>query len=264
MSTPRNLIAVAIDDDLISDSISDLNEISAKAAALAKKLHVPLTSIKDINFQYLLVYCADRLECRMIGKSAPNPLYVDFISGTVGHRIRFGGGKGQLVARAVGLKKTPDAKIIDLTAGLGRDAFILASLGADVVMVERSPIIAALLSDGLARAKQESWVQDLKISLVEQDAKAYLESLRGPAPDVIFLDPMFPERSKSALVKKEMRYLHDLVGPDADARELFDAALTLRPKRIVVKRSKSAPYISAMTPSTQFLGKSTRFDVYFN
>jgi 16S rRNA (guanine1516-N2)-methyltransferase len=79
---------------------------------------------------------------------------------------------------------------------------------------------------------------------------------------VIYLDPMFPPRQKSALVKKEMRVLHDLVGADTDAEQLFDAARATSIRRIVVKRPRIAPALSRVPASHNFCGKSNRFDVY--
>lgn len=135
------------------------------------------------------------------------PLSVDFVSGKAAHRRQFGGGRGQLVAKACGLTKGITPSVVDATAGLGRDAFVLASLGAQVLMIERVEAIAALLQDGLERAASadETALIAGRMALRHGDAAEQLAALIADAefaPQVIHLDPMFPHREKSALVKK--------------------------------------------------------------
>jgi len=196
-------------------------------------------------------------------------IYVDFLSGALAHRRKYGGGKNQLIAKAVGIKSTEKLFVLDVTAGLGRDAFVLATLGCDVLMCERSKIIYALLEDGLKRAEKEEWFRALSLKLICIDAIDYLQTITetlSPTPtfipDVIYIDPMFPERTKSALVKKEMRILREVVGDDVDSEKLFQLALTVAKKRVVVKRSALAPTITEDKPDIIFKGSSSRFDVY--
>lgn len=189
----------------------------------------------------------------------------DFTGGRMRHRHHHGGGVGQAIARAVGIKHTSELLIADLTAGLGEDAFVLAGLGARVVMVERHPVVAALLEDGLRRARQESQNPGLRaaierMSLVAADARIWL--VTADKPDVICLDPMFPERHKSALVRKEMQVLQRLVGADRDGDELFELALGRAQYRVVVKRARHAPPLAGREPTFAVTGKTTRFDVY--
>lgn len=188
-------------------------------------------------------------------------LRIDFTSGAVAHRRQFGGGRGQALPRAVGMKsgKTPD--IVDATAGLGRDAFLLASLGAQVTLIERSPRMHALLADALARAA-DSEVDEIvgRMTLLFGDAKELLPTL---SPDVILIDPMHPERKKSALVKKEMRLIREIVGVDSDATELMNVALRTARKRVVLKWPQKADPLAGMpAASHQITGKSTRYDVF--
>lgn len=195
------------------------------------------------------------------------PLWVDFVGGKVGHRRRFGGGRGQLVAKACGLAKGVTPNVVDATAGLGRDAFVLASLGARVLMVERVPTIAALLADGLVRASKEAETADIaaRMQLRAGDAAKHLAAIVADAdfsPHVVHLDPMFPHREKSALVKKEMRLFRELAGDDADASELLHAALSVATHRVVVKRPRKAPPIEGPTPQHTIEGKTSRYDVY--
>lgn len=185
------------------------------------------------------------------------------MGGPVGHRRRFGGGRRQPLPRAAGFVGGVTPSIIDATAGLGRDAFLLASMGAEVTLIERSPAVHALLAEGLARAADaggETAAVIGRMTLLQGDARTLLAGL---AADVVLVDPMHPERTKSALVKQEMRLLRDLVGADEDALELMQAALACAAKRVVLKwplRAEPMPGLQA--PSHQILGKTLRFDVF--
>ncbi len=218
---------------------------------------------------YQLITINNRLSLKLNGKNAPGPICVDFIKGTLAHRKKFGGGKNQLIAKAVGIKPKIKLSVLDVTAGLGRDAFVLATLGCNVVMCERSKIIFALLEDGLKRAEKESWFRALSLKLIHVDAIAYLKEISCSAtpthtPDVIYIDPMFPEKNKSALVKKEMRVLREVVGDDIDSAQLLTVALSIAKKRVVVKRAKLAPTLTDKKPDVVYKGKSCRFDVYLS
>ncbi|HEG4448463.1 TPA: class I SAM-dependent methyltransferase [Aeromonas hydrophila] len=214
--------------------------------------------------QFALVFTTARLELRKLDEPKLGAVYVDFVEGAVAHRRKFGGGRGQSIAKAVGLKASAMPRVVDATAGLGRDAFVLASLGCKVTMIERSPVVAALLQDGLARAALDPeigpWVRE-RMQLLHGPA---VETLLGltERPDVIYLDPMFPHKQKSALVKKEMRVFQSLVGPDLDADALLPAALAMADKRVVVKRPDYAGWLNEHKPSMAIETKSNRFDVY--
>ena len=213
-----------------------------------------------------LCVSAERLELRQFGPNAPGPVCVDFVDGAVGHRRRFGGGRGQLIARAVGLKKGHTPSVVDATAGLGRDAFVLAQLGCRVAMIERSPVVAALLSNGMERAARDEDVASVieRLSLHVADAAQWLNALtEEQRPDVVYVDPMHPDRRKAAKVKKEMRLFRQLVGGDEDEGELLKAALLAADKRVVVKRPRKAAAIAGPEPGLVMSGKSTRYDIYF-
>lgn len=193
--------------------------------------------------------------------NTPSPLTIDFTSGAIAHRLRFGGGRGQALPRAVGMKggKTPD--VVDATAGLGRDAFLLASLGAQVTLIERSEQMHALLADALARAADSDVAEIIaRMTLLQGDAKDLLPDL---SPEVVLVDPMHPERNKSALVKKEMRLIRQIVGVDSDAPALMKVALGCARKRVVLKWPQKADLMEGLPkPSHQITGKSTRYDVF--
>ena len=191
----------------------------------------------------------------------------DFHGARTTYRRIKGGGRGQMIAKAVGFKGDAAPSVLDCTAGLGADAFVLASLGCRVTLLERVAVVRELLRDGLEQArKQEDRALDVilqRMHLAEGDALSHLAGMdAATAPEVVYLDPMFPPRSKSALVKKEMRVFHELVGIDADAHELLPAALSVARKRVVVKRPRIAPALTGVRPSHVLEGKRNRYDIY--
>ena len=212
---------------------------------------------------WYLCWTGEALVLRSTELSKQGDILVDFASGAATHRRKFGGGKSEAIAKAVGLTKKPGLTVVDATAGLGRDALVLASLGAKVTLVERQPAVAALLADGLRRAALDpelaDWLPE-RMQLVFAASQQALTEL--PSPDVVYLDPMFPAREKSALVKKEMKAFHQVVGSDEDADALFPLAWQLASKRVVVKRPGYAEFLAGQKPSMQIEGKNNRFDVY--
>ena len=207
---------------------------------------------------------AEGLQFVELGPQAPGAVRVDFVEGAVAHRRLFGGGTGQMIAKAVGVQPGVRPQVLDATAGLGRDAFVLASLGCSMTLIERQPLVAALLEDGLMRARQSAEVAPIaaQMRLLQGNAIELLSAWSDEAPQVIYLDPMFPHRDKSALVKKEMRLFRPLVGDDLDAPALLAAALALASHRVVVKRPRKAPCIEGAKPSYVLEGKSSRYDIY--
>ena len=190
-------------------------------------------------------------------------LRVDFVSGAVAHRLRFGGGRGQALAKAMGLRSGKTPMIVDATAGLGRDSFLLASLGAQVTMIERSEKMHGLLVQGMKRAAQEgSEFREIigRMTLLKGDAK---DLLLGMSAEVILIDPMHPPRTNSALVKRELRQVREIVGTDEDAADLVMVALQNALSRVVLKWPAKADPITGIQPcSHQIVGKSTRYDVF--
>ena len=190
-------------------------------------------------------------------------LRLDFAGGAVGYRFRSGHSRGHPLVKAVGLKQDRMPSIADATAGLGRDSFLLASIGLDVVMLERSAEVHALLADALARASAAS--PELaevvaRMTLIHADARERLPELR---PEVVMIDPMHPPRQNTALVKQEMRLLSDIVGADGDSHELMQVALAAARERVVLKWPlRAAPLPGAPKPSHQFAGKTVRYEVF--
>ncbi len=211
-----------------------------------------------------LVLTPDRLELRKLDEPKLGGIFVDFVTGAMAHRRKFGGGRGEAVAKAVGIKGGYLPDVIDATAGLGRDAFVLAALGCRVRMLERHPVVAALLDDGLRRGYADAeiggWLRE-RLTLLHVVSQQALSDIT-PAPDVVYLDPMYPHRQKSAMVKKEMRVFQSLVGPDEDADALLEPARRLAKKRIVVKRPDYAEPLAGIATQSAVVTKSHRFDIY--
>lgn len=217
--------------------------------------------------RYQLVQTPDRLELHDTHDPKVGPVYVDFVEGKAQHRRKFGGGKGQDIAKAIGLHKFKQPHVLDATAGLGREAFVLATLGCTVTMLERSPTVHALLADAIKRAlvSSDAEVVDIvsRMTLHLADAHAWLKQFGTDlAPDIIYCDPMFPERQKSALVQKEMRFFHEVVGVDGDSDSLLEFACAHAKQRVVVKRPRHAPELAGRKPAFVIAGKTVRYDVY--
>ena len=168
----------------------------------------------------------------------------------------------ELLVRAARTRGVATPTAVDATAGLGEDSLLLAAAGFTVTMFERDPVIAALLSDALDRAANDSQLAEVvaRMTLVEGDSVAGLREL-GFSPDVVFLDPMFPERTKSAAVKKKFQLLHHLERPCEDEEGLLAAALSARPRKVVIKRPPKGPWLAGAKPSHSLTGKAVRYDV---
>lgn len=227
---------------------------------LAAQYDLPQVEADTQTYPFLLTYQDNKLVLQPMADKGPGAIAVDFVGGRAAYR-RTRGGQKELVARACGVKGANMPRIIDATAGLGRDAFVLAHLGCSVTMLECSPVIAALLADGLKRLYAEPAVATgIQLTLIHTDAVSYLQ--KQPVVDVVYLDPMYPQSKKDALVKKEMRLLRSIVGNDDNAEALLEAALACAQRRVVVKRPRLAPTVNHRKPDIVYSGKNSRFDVY--
>lgn len=201
------------------------------------------------------------------GDNGKAQVQADFVGGALAHRRRFGGGMGQDIAKAIGVSGAYKPTVVDATAGLGRDSFVLATLGCRVTAVERNPVVAALLEDGLRRGEIHADVVDVvtRMTLIHQGSHEYLAQCAEQLvkPDVVYLDPMFGDDAKgSAQVKKDMQAFRSLVGADDDADGLLDVALAAARCRVVVKRGRKAAPLAGKSPGYALTGKSNRFDIY--
>ncbi|PTB95518.1 SAM-dependent methyltransferase [Marinobacter sp. B9-2] len=240
-----------------------------QAEALAESLGLDNLGVvrpRDVGDIPVLLFLDEQgLGLQLTGKGAPGPVRAEFVTGKMGYRREHGGGAGQQVAKAVGLQKTrATLHVVDATAGLGQDAFVLASLGCRVTLFERNPVIHALLADGLARAALNLDCAAIveRMRLLEGSSIDWLAQADAEAADIVYLDPMFPHRDKSALVKKEMQVFRTIVGDDEDSGQLLAGALERARYRVVVKRPRKAPAIEGPEPTTRIEGKSSRYDVY--
>ncbi|HEY0961218.1 MAG TPA: class I SAM-dependent methyltransferase [Pseudomonadales bacterium] len=195
---------------------------------------------------------------------------VDFLDAALQYRVRTSG-KRQGLGKAVGLDKASGISVLDATAGLGRDAYVLAALGCHVSLMERAPLVHALLDDGLRRARRDGdasvqAVLDRMLLLHGDSRERFAAIARGdaPQPDVVYLDPMFPPRSKSASVKKDIALLHTLLGAEEDFTGLFVAALPCATHRVVVKRPGGKHDATLPQPAFTVPGKAAHFEVYVN
>lgn len=241
--------------------LADPQCIAAQARHLSEALGIPLVSAPQEQ-ALLLRLTPERLElCKPADPELPGTLWVDFDRPAVRHRA-FHPGR-ELLVQAAKVRHTESPLLIDATAGLGRDGFLLAAAGFRVQMVERNPIVAALLRDGLERAARLPRLAAItdRIHLSVGDALEYLVRLEEQ-PDVIYLDPMFPQRSKTAKVKQDLRLLQLLDDHDDDPEQLLQAALAIQPKKVVVKRPLKGTVLQGAPPSYTLRGKTVRFDIY--
>lgn len=244
-----------------------LAEQGARWAALAQQPYAGLGDPRHLSStEFILWLDQTGLKLQQTGRKAPGPVWVDFAHGAADHRRQYGGGRGQMVAKAVGLKPGVNPQVLDATAGLGGDAFVLACLGAQVHMQERNPVVYSLLADGVARlheaALNEATVLQPIAARISLASAVCQSGQQMETADVVYLDPMFPSREKSAAVKKEMTAFHSLVGEDPDQDVLLEQALAVARYRVVVKRPRKAPWLANQKPALELTGKSSRFDIY--
>ena len=240
------------------------HSLSEKASEFAKIHHYAFHTQENDSYELQLIFEDDKIELH--DTTLNTNIFVDFVEGALAHREKYGGGKGQAIAKAIGLNKIKNPTVIDATAGLARDAYVLATMGCRVTLLEASPILYTLISNGIERARlsdNDEHSVDNFIDLINSDSKHYLKQLDADSkPDVIYIDPMYPERKKSALVKKDMQILHKLIGKSEDESDLLDTALLMAKRRVVVKRPSHAEPVTGIKPTMSISSKKTRYDVY--
>lgn len=244
------------------------------AQHLANRLSLPLNAGQA---SYSLKYNREGL-LALTELASGLSVVADFSSPRMVYRLAQGLRREMLI-RAVGVKPGDSKVVVDATAGLGQDAFLLAAAGCQVLMVERSAVVHALLESALEKAKtsDDESIREIssRMSLLQGDSVKVLgshfvsgcptDSDRVFNPAVVYLDPMFAARKKSARVKKGMFLLHDIVGHGDDIQDgvqLLSAALGVADERVVVKRPRLAHALGGRAPHWQYTGRSSRFDVY--
>ena len=231
---------------------------------MAKETGLPLLDKQCRDFDLQLCFDSDYVE--LFDTELNTAIHVDFVEGALAHRQQFGGGRGQAIAKAIGLKHGNTPSVLDITAGLARDAYILACLGCKVTLVEQSTVLYTLIDDGIRRGLANAASADVLnnfMNLVNADSVLYMEQMdKKTRPEVIYIDPMYPERKKSALVKKDMQILQHLLGKDENAEALLKTALECAGRRVVVKRPIHAETVGDIKPDASISSKKTRYDVY--
>lgn len=254
-----------------SSCFVDFPWLEKKMAAASCLVVSSSNALESTGLKAILYSDEGKLSLRLLHDKAPGSVCVAFESRKNKYRLQHGGIKAEMVAKAVGVKSGKVLKVIDATAGLGRDSFVLAYLGCRVQMLERSSLVAALVEDGLNRVQRDVDLQHVaqRLSLVHMDAINYLadmncspESELSSEVDVVYLDPMFPSSRKNAQVKKEMRIFREIIGSDFDGEQLLNAALESNVRRVVVKRPRKGESLGVRKPSHSVVGASSRFDVY--
>lgn len=245
---------------------SALNIIYAAATPeLAKQLGLTefLNPSQLTNDNAIFELIAGQLGLHLMLDQQRNYLTLSLDGGDLANRASKVSKTNELIARAIGCKPHFRPSVLDATAGMGRDSLIMLMLGCQVLMQERNPIIFHLLKNAVGRFLQSGQLQKNELERFQLREENSIDSLGDlSAIDVIYLDPMFPERKKSALVKKEMRLFKKIAGEDPDADQLLELALISNIKRVVVKRPKGAPCLMQKKPSHEISGKKFRFDVY--
>lgn len=237
--------------------VSQLVDV-AESAGVKVVSEVSSAAVLTLEFCDGALQLTDRSEAKSKG------VKVDFLSAQSEYRRTSGGGAKESIAKAVGLKTGANLTIVDATPGLGRDAYVLAALGATITLIERSPVIYLLLFDGLRRLAMAEPELASRLTLKFGNSANVMLQMPESSADVVYLDPMFPHKKKSALVKRDMRMVQQMVGSDDDASALLPAAKHAAKLRVVVKRPNYAPNLTEETPFMVMSSKKHRFDVYMN
>lgn len=238
-------------------------KITERCQKLANSCKLDIVSSCQPN-QLLLTWIDDALTL-CLGDQFKLQTRVDFASGKSLHRLQYGGGLGQPLARAAKITGSSKPLICDATGGLGRDAFVFASLGCEVVVLEQSPVVFALLADGLHRAQQDPEISHLaKLLAVHQlDGKSLPAAWPCPRfPDTVYLDPMYPHERKKNPAKKEMQLLQRLQLDESNEAELLRSAINTARHRVAVKRPLKALPLPGNPPAGSIKSTNTRYDIY--
>lgn len=251
---------------LEQECVAVIDEHTERSAGLVSRTGLAFgdSSTHDYTLQWIqnkltLRYCKRNKRERSSNKQSIDTS-IDFTAGRTLHRLKFGGGHGQAMARAVKTNNKP--LICDATAGFGKDAFVFASLGCDVVLLERSIVVHALLQDAIQRAQEQTETQ----IIAERMHLHLADSSQLPAnwpdsdlPQVVYLDPMYPKGKRTA--KKEIQTLRALLDVTQDEGSLLNAARSTA-QRVVVKRPRNAPPLADVQPSGNISSPNTRYDIY--
>lgn len=224
---------------------------------LSKELDIKcVDNVTDAEDNLRLFYTSEGLSLGK-GNMLLKADFSDLYSRIKGNRLY-----SELLIKAVGKKnRSEDTVILDATAGLGEDSFLLAAAGYKVKMFEKDRIIAKLLEDGLKRAYDISGMAEIidRMELIREDSICAMEN-NSFEPDIVYLDPMFPQREKSGLIKKKFQILQQLESPCDEEEKLLNAALKTGAKKIIIKRPLKGAYLAGVKPGYSLKGRAIRYD----
>ena len=240
-------------------------EISSEMVSHCFLAQLNLSDTAGAAADYQFILDQGRLALISVQNRRQSPVLVDFFDRAFQRRLAAGGLHGQLMGKALGLKSLRTPTVLDATAGLGTDSYLMAHAGCLVTAIERSPAIFALLEDGLRRAVQAGCVQESasRSRAVSNPAGDFLlMDWPDKAYDVVYLDPMFPADRRKASSRKEMTMLQNIATEDQSESELLSQSLRCARRRVVVKRNRRSRELAGMKPTLKFQGSRLRFDVY--
>ncbi len=263
-STPQPVSVATDDDAALQAALGSAGAVDEYAANGSTTLQTALESADNAALQASLDAAGLELLRKEEGLTLVGDgmeLRADFAE--LLPRVKPGRLQAELLVKAAKVKGVAEPCAVDATAGFGADSFLLAAAGYKVVLFENDLVIAALLEDALKRAADDDRTAAIvvRMQLVKGDSVAGLAQL-GFKPDVVLLDPMFPERRKSAAVKKKFQLIHRLEQPCSNEEELLAAAIACEPRKIVVKRPPKGPYLAGKKPSYSLKSKAVRYDCH--
>jgi 16S rRNA (guanine1516-N2)-methyltransferase len=247
---------VLVPVDLKSQSLCVIaTPVTAKAQMWSQFLKAPLNPANPQD--YFFHFCVEG-ESVFVKDHEGRKLAIDFDENHLDYQRRGHRGKNEMIAKALGVAKG-SKKILDLSVGMAIDSVFLCQLGFQVIGLERSPVLYALLKEAFEKTQKPELAD---YQLIQADSREFLETQKNKIEvDAIYFDPMYPHKKKSALPKQEMVVFRDLVGDDADASEVLKLALTWPVRRVVVKRPMKAEELLPGV-SHSFEGKVVRYDTY--
>lgn len=249
----------------LKETLPDDLELREVILGWLKELSIPMNEGYETNFGLYYDKGQIYLNTQAIKQEGFSPLCFNFMSHIKYHNTQSYSLKREPLAKALGMKKNPHPHVLDATCGEGKDTLLMLNFGAKVSSYERNPVIALLLLDAQRRLRNNPETISIykdNFEFFPYDSRTSEDFISRNRPDVIYFDPMYKsDKKRTAKPRKEMQIFEEVVGKDSDSLEFFEWATSIKPQRIVVKRSLHADPIKE-GPSYSIKGKSTRYDVY--